>query len=428
MAAAAEVAQMARAQWLREHRARVRVDPAARCVELAHAGGATRRALAEAAERFVSLRGWERLGFARLCDYAVERLGLSARELQDLARVDFALASLPRVSEALAGGRISWTKARLLARVARREDEARWLGIAKALSARALAREVRRMDVGSLGIDVGSLGMDLRSLEAGGHTGAGGGAEKRGETFVLRCTPTAKAKWHRARLLANRVAGQALAPWQCAENVAAEVLSSVPLDGGVPGADAGGPEIAAVAPDRTDGARSLPRAERRSRVAPAEDRSNDGLDAFGLDARLRELVDREQRAEAELAGALLGVAEGRLHRGLGFSTLDDYAQDALGISPRKARMILRLARAARRVPTLGAAWRSGSLSFLRAYGLVPVALAAPEHAVRWVERARRVPCIRLEEEVSAAVVLAELDPAGFAATGGVPAASPAPDT
>jgi hypothetical protein len=209
--------------------------------------------------------------------------------------------------------------------------------------------------------------------------------------------------------------------------VAAEVLSSVPLDGGVPGADAGGPGIAAVAPDGTVGARSLPRAERRSRVAPAEDRSNDGLDAFGLDARLRELVDREQRAEAELAGALLGVAEGRLHRGLGFSTLDAFAQEALGISPRKARMLLRLARAARRVPTLGAAWRSGSLSFLRAYGLVPVALAAPEHAVRWVERARRVPCIRLEEELSAAVVLAELDPAGFAATGGVPAASAAPD-
>ena len=93
-------------------------DAASHCAALARAGGATRRALAEAAGRFVAIRGWERIGLARLSDYAVERLGVSGRELQDLARVDAALRSLPRVDEALASVRLPWTKARLLARVA----------------------------------------------------------------------------------------------------------------------------------------------------------------------------------------------------------------------------------------------------------------------------------------------------------------------
>jgi hypothetical protein len=86
-------------------------------------------------------------------------------------------------------------------------------------------------------------------------------------------------------------------------------------------------------------------------------------------------------------------------------------------------MLLRLARAARRVPALGGAWRSGALSFLRAYTLVPAVLAAPEHARRWIERGSRVTCLRLEEQVSAALVLAEVDPEAFAASGGLDEAS-----
>ena len=64
------------------------------------------------------------LGFARLGDYARERPGLSARELHDLAHVDAALAKLPAIGAALASGRLGWTKARLLCRVATPEDEA----------------------------------------------------------------------------------------------------------------------------------------------------------------------------------------------------------------------------------------------------------------------------------------------------------------
>ena len=109
-----------------------------------------RRALARVAARFVATRGWERLGFARIADYARERLGLSASELHDLARVDAALARLPQTEAAFLAGRITWSKGRLLGRAATPEDEARWLEVAEGMSCAHLEREVRQVDLARL--------------------------------------------------------------------------------------------------------------------------------------------------------------------------------------------------------------------------------------------------------------------------------------
>ena len=117
---------------------------------LVHSHAPLRVALARIAARLVATRGWERLGFARLADYARERVGLSARQLQDLAHVSAALARLPRVEAALLAGVLSWSKARLLCRVARAEDEAAWVAFAQRVRVRALEREVRRVDRGAL--------------------------------------------------------------------------------------------------------------------------------------------------------------------------------------------------------------------------------------------------------------------------------------
>lgn len=82
--------------------------------------GPLRRALARLAGRMVASRGWERLGFARLADYATERAGMSPRELRDLAHVDRALEALPRLEEAFCAGEIGWTQLRLVCRRAAR--------------------------------------------------------------------------------------------------------------------------------------------------------------------------------------------------------------------------------------------------------------------------------------------------------------------
>jgi hypothetical protein len=184
--------------------------------ELAASQAPVRRALAALAGRFLAVRGWERLGFARLGDYAVERLGLSARSLHDLAHIDGALAALPRINTAFVRGEISWTMLRLLTRVARQSDKEEWLARARGMTATRLAREVRAVDVGAV---------ERTNLASAAE---GGGGEVY-ETVRIRCAPPVQGKWYRARQLAWRMAGRPVRPWQCGEMIVAEVLSAIPL-------------------------------------------------------------------------------------------------------------------------------------------------------------------------------------------------------
>jgi hypothetical protein len=125
-----------------------RVEPG--LLGLVRAQAPIRRALAALAGRFVWLQGWEPLGFARLGDYGRERLGLSARTLYDLAHTDGVLADLPEIDRGFVRGELSWTKVRLLARVAKRGDSAHWLALAHGMTSAALAREVRAVNVGAV--------------------------------------------------------------------------------------------------------------------------------------------------------------------------------------------------------------------------------------------------------------------------------------
>jgi len=194
-------------------------DIETRLAELARSGAPLRRVLAALAGRLVATRAWDRLGYVRLRDYAVERLGLSARQVQDLAHVDRELHGLPRIEAAFVAGRITWTKARLLCRVATHKDEEPWLEVAQRLTARALAREVRAVDA--------------RSIEAGGllDTDEDGVEEGPRETVWLHVTPRVRARWGRARLLARQVTGEALSQAAVAEVIAAEVMSALGVDG-----------------------------------------------------------------------------------------------------------------------------------------------------------------------------------------------------
>ena len=72
-----------------------------RLARLASAVGPLRRVLAAVSAQLLATRAYERLCYARLGDYARERAGLSARQLQDLARVHRALAGLPALERAL---------------------------------------------------------------------------------------------------------------------------------------------------------------------------------------------------------------------------------------------------------------------------------------------------------------------------------------
>src|SRR2546428_12196322 len=97
-----------------------------------------RRVLGRLARSFLAGRYPHRLGFARLGDYPRERLSLSAREVQELARVAERLESLPAIATAFAAGDLSWTQTRLLATAATADSEHEWLALARDRTVRAL--------------------------------------------------------------------------------------------------------------------------------------------------------------------------------------------------------------------------------------------------------------------------------------------------
>jgi hypothetical protein len=189
-------------------------DPELRLAELARSRAPLRRALAQIAGRFVATRASDRLGFARLGDWARERVGLSARQIQDLARVDERLGALPRIEAAFVRGDLTWSKTRLLVSVVRAEDEDRWVAHAMGVTVHALERQVHAFGPGAI-------------EPFGVATDEDGADDEPSERFTVACTPCVRAKFHRAREIARRVAGEALPTWACMEAVAAEALSAL---------------------------------------------------------------------------------------------------------------------------------------------------------------------------------------------------------
>ena len=90
----------------------------------------------------VERRGYEKFGFADIYYYAEGRFGFSPRKTRYLLRLAQQLRRLPRIKEALGQGRLGWTKASRIARVATPEDEVMWLDSALSLSVRELDRKI----------------------------------------------------------------------------------------------------------------------------------------------------------------------------------------------------------------------------------------------------------------------------------------------
>ena len=363
-----------------------------RLARLAGAVGALRRSLAAVAERLIATRAHERLCYARLADYARERPGLSARQLQELARVHRALAGLPALERALLASELPWSKVRLIARVATPEDEEAWIARARGMSTRGLEQEVQR----------------IAGEEAPGLADEGA-PEKR---IVVRCTPAVREKWGLAREMAERVAGQRLRPGEALEMVAAEVFSTISIDPAFAetaderpaqkpgeGASAPGERVAPVARPRTP---ALPRS-----VASLTE-GLDEADAFELDRRLRLAVRLEQTLDAAIAPLLRVVTSPEYEwRGDSYWPLPSYARERLGMSASKARALLRLERAGDICPELRHAYRSGRLSWVKAQCLLPLLLLdiPGEWRPVWVAWAERVTVRRLEGDMERALLL-----------------------
>jgi hypothetical protein len=237
--------------------------------------------------------------------------------------------------------------------------------------------------------------------------------EERRIGVIVRCTPAVRARWWRARQLANRVAGHALPAEAFAEALAAEVLSAVPLLEEGPAisirVSCGDPGASDETTVRSDSGGTARAAGSVPAFIDAFERDIDAADVFELDARLCRAIRLEARHLAKLAGLLELVASHRLYRAAGFNGLDAYAEDRLAMAPSQARALVRVARAGRVFPPLRAAFAAGRISWVQAHALIPLLFeaAAARHRAAWLAHAARVSVRRLRDDVERALALGD---------------------
>ncbi len=365
--------------------------PERELARLAGASGALRRVQAAVAARLVETKAHDRLCYARLGDYARERLGTSARQLQELARVHRALDGLPALERALRANTLPWSKVRLVARVATAEDESAWIALARAIPTRRLEEEVK------------ACARDMGQEEAEDDAPLA--------RLAVQCTPAVRERWSLAREFAERVSGRRLRDADVLEVAVAEASSTVPIDPAfhplldAPSTPRTPPPKRASQPD-TEVDEPAPASEPPEEVA-ALAAGLDEADAFELDRRLRASIRLEQTLDAAMAPHLRVVACAEYEWRRCYQTLERYAPDQLGMSASKARALIRLERAGEVCPELRSAYRSGCLSWVKAQCLLPLLLLDIEGEWRpiWVAWAQRVTVRRLERDVERALIL-----------------------
>ena len=141
-------------------------------------------------------RGHESYGFSSIFDYAAERFGFYERKTGYMLQLARKLKRLPHLAEALASGKLGWTKAVKVAEVATPEDEAMWVESALRLSVRELERKIRN------------------------------GQEIVGGRVSFWLTGEQSAVWERAVEVCRRLSGADLDPGRCLELIAGEFLAT----------------------------------------------------------------------------------------------------------------------------------------------------------------------------------------------------------
>jgi hypothetical protein len=388
---------------------------------LARLSGAVDRAVALHLRRIRTSRGYIRLGFALFRDYIRERLGVAERTGQELSRLGAGLERLPELDGALADGKITWTAAAEVARVAGVEDVAEWVDRARRLSVRELRARVRE----ALNNDESSgvrADRGPSTDEAGPRKSeAGAGAPEEPDDPLLRLAfeacPGAAHLWEASLDLCELVAGAEIGPGEGPEFILADFLSGARElpDGHEPcwprnapvifgrwnrGREGrGGGAAGSRKPAAELGPAALPDSF-ASELKQIEEivRAPVPREPFEIDGSMRRLVARRRGLDLDLARLLRNFHSLRLAQHLGFAGFREYAEERLGISARRASRLVSLDRRLFFFPRIERAVRDGSIGTEAAWLLCKVATPQRTEAV-WVDRARRRAVARLREEV-----------------------------
>jgi len=400
---------------------------------LARLSGAIDRAVALRLRRLRASRGYIRLGFSLFRDYVRERLGVAERTGQELARLGAGLERLPELDRALADGKTTWTAAAEVARVAGVEDIAEWVDRACRLSVRELRARVREAlqnkDAHSGGAtnndnDEEAGRMGRAACEDAGHpdpSEAEASAPEEPDDPLLRlafeASPGAAHLWEASLDLCELVAGAEIGPGDGPELILADFLSgarelpdghepcwprNAPLILGRWGRDRkgrGGGAASSSKPAAELGPAALPDSF-ASELRKLEEivRAPVPRDPFEIDRSMRKLVARRWGLDLDLARLLRNFHSLRLAQALGFAGFQEYAEERLGISSRRASRLVSLDRRLFFFPRIERAVRGGSIGTEAAWLLCKVATPEKTEDV-WVDRARRRAVARLREEV-----------------------------
>jgi hypothetical protein len=125
------------------------------------------------------------LGFSSLAAYALERCDRSVRWVEAARCLARRVEGLPALRRAMATGQVSWSMGELLARVARREDEAHWLEVAESRTVRQVrvlvAEATARRGAG------GAVSGEAGAPASGNHAAAAVGSAVTGQAVVEGC-------------------------------------------------------------------------------------------------------------------------------------------------------------------------------------------------------------------------------------------------
>jgi hypothetical protein len=421
--------------------------------------------LARAATALVAAKAWCDFGFARLDDYARERLGRSGRWVRDLAALGERLDSLPTLASAITGqdsarpiGRVA---ALLIARIAMPESVDGWVARARASSIRALRDAVRAARTAPA--DASATPPDSRSAAtaapataapataptATSPTAASDDDDDAADLLLVRMTLPAPmlaafdeavdlfraveggngtiASFVEALIAEAAARGTAEPPTAGDAGDASTAGDTGVRDAGLPAAppmsDADmralrvGPAIAAIEralAASTGNWRHLPEHVESSwalslagvtlaRFRALADEAGHGR-AVDLDRQMRALVDLENEIEARLGGLLADLADRRAWPRLRFAGVGHYGEERLGLSRTTAEDRARLARDLRNHPRLRDAYAAGRLGRETAAlvaRLLRDAPADPASETAWVARATESTVKRMRDEARA---------------------------
>ena len=122
----------------------------ARIHRLQRIWGASERALGFYLQDLDQRGLYRKHGFADTIQLAAEEFQIPAKKTRELLRTARALAELPRIDEAYAGGRVSWSAVREITRVATSKTEEAWLELAEESGLRRVEGAVSRSEPGDL--------------------------------------------------------------------------------------------------------------------------------------------------------------------------------------------------------------------------------------------------------------------------------------